>query len=227
METCRRWPKPLFGAKAISEVIAVAEYTGLILPIGEWVFSRACEQLKQWHEEGHASLQIAINVSAQEFARADLVERMARVVDQTGVSAADVVLEITERLLFRDSLDDFAVCRALKDLGVKLSIDDYGTGVCSFDHLAQSPVDAVKIHPKIVARSATGGPSRAACAAVTAMAHALDIRVVAESVETAEQAEMLVGIGCDYLQGFHLGKPVEAAELAAHIGRQNDSDTAG
>ena len=154
---------------------------------------------------------------------ADLVERTARVVDEIGVNAADVVLEITERLLFRDSLDDFAVCRALKELGVQLSIDDYGTGVCSFDHLAQSPVDSVKIHPTIVARSAAGGPSRAACAAVTAMAHALDIRVVAEGVETEEQAEMLVEIGCDYLQGFHLGRPVEATELAAHIDGQVSS----
>jgi diguanylate cyclase (GGDEF)-like protein len=216
-EALLRWPKPLFGAKAISEVIAVAEYTGLILPIGEWVFSRSCEQLRKWHEAGHTSLRIGVNVSAQEFARADLVERTARIVDEIGVNAADVVLEITERLLFRDSLDDFAVCRALKELGVSLSIDDYGTGVCSFDHLAQSPVDSVKIHPKIVARSGTGGPSRAACAAVTAMAHALDIRVVAEGVETEEQAEMLVAIGCDYLQGFHLGRPVAATELAALI----------
>lgn len=213
-EALLRWPKPLFGAQAISEVIAVAEYTGLILPIGEWVFSQACEQLKQWHDAGHAALRVAINVSAQEFARADLVERTTRIVDQVGVAASGIVLEITERLLFRDSLNDYAVCRALKEFGVDLSVDDYGTGVCSFDHLSRSPVDSVKIHPNIVARSATGGPSQAACAAVTAMAHALDIHVIAEGVETEEQASMLAEIGCDYLQGFHLGRPVEAAELA-------------
>ncbi len=221
-EALLRWPKPLFGTKSISDVIAVAEFTGLILPIGEWVFSKACEQLKEWRDAGHSALQLAVNVSAQEFARADLVERTERIVRDTGVDLSGVVLEITERLLFRDSLDDYAVCRALKELGVGISVDDYGTGVCSFDHLSRSPVDSVKIHPQIVARSGTEGPSRAACAAVTAMAHALGVRVIAEGVETEEQAAMLDEIGCDYLQGYLFGRPVEALELDA----QHDAESA-
>jgi diguanylate cyclase (GGDEF)-like protein len=223
VEALLRWPKPLFGAKAISEVIAVAEYTGLIIPIGEWVLAAACEQLRQWRTAGHAALRIAINISSQEFARADLVDRAARIIEETGVSASDMVLEITERLLFRDSFSNYEICRALKELGVGISVDDYGTGVCSFDHLSRSPVDSVKIHPNIVARSGTGGPSRAACTAVTAMAHALDIRVIAEGVETEEQAAMLVEIGCDFLQGYHLGRPVSADEFAGQLDGQGAS----
>lgn len=208
-EALLRWPKPLFGSKPISEVVAVAEYTGLILPIGEWIFRTACEQLAAWQSGGLDGFEVAVNVSAQEFARADLVERTERLLQATGVQPEHVVLEITERLLFRDSVNDFAICRQLKEIGVKISVDDYGTGVCSFDHLSRSPVDSVKIHPDIVARSAGGSPSRAACAAVTAMAHALDIRVVAEGVETEDQADALRRIGCDFLQGYLFGRPAE------------------
>lgn len=216
-EALLRWPQPLFGAKPISEVVAAAEYTGLIFPIGEWVFSNACTRIADWRQSGFEDLKIAVNVSAQEFARGKLVERTKRLLNETGVEPRAVIVEITERLLFRDSLDGFLVCRGLKELGIDISVDDYGTGVCSFDHLSRSPVDSVKIHPDIVARAADSAPSRAACAAVTAMAHALGIRVVAEGVETAEQAELLTEVGCDYLQGFLFSKPVNADEFVANL----------
>ena len=226
-EALLRWSGHLFGTKSISEVIAVAEYTGLIVPIGEWVFAQACEQLLEWREAGHTELQVAINVSAQEFARADIVKRTKRAVENAHVDPSGLVIEITERLLFRDSLNDFSVCRSLKDLGVSISVDDYGTGVCSFDHLSRSPVDSVKIHPNIVARLGSGGPSRAACSAVTAMAHALDIRVIAEGVETEDQATALVEIGCDYLQGFLFGMPTEPGGLQEMLRSTGDSRESG
>ncbi|MDH5620917.1 MAG: EAL domain-containing protein [Gammaproteobacteria bacterium] len=214
-EALLRWPQPMFDSKPISEVVRVAEYTGLILPIGEWVFRTACEQIVAWHAEGHDALRISVNVSAQEFALAGLVERTRRILDATGIAPACVTLEITERLLFRDSARDYPVCNALKELGVGIAVDDYGTGVCSFDHLSRSPVDSVKIHPDFIARSAKGTPHEAACAAVTAMAHALGLKVVAEGVETQAQAEMLMALGCDYVQGYLFSVPVEPAALAA------------
>lgn len=220
VEALLRWPQPLFGAKPIGEVVAVAEYTGLILPIGEWVFAQACQQLKEWHELGHSQLQVAVNVSAQEFSRANIVERTRQAIERAGVPASGIVVEITERLLFRDSTHDYAVCRALKELGVGISVDDYGTGVCSFDHLSKSPIDTVKIHPDIVSRAATTPTSRAACAAVTAMAHALALRVVAEGVETEEQAAVLAEIGCDYLQGFLFGTPAQPETLTERLAAQ-------
>lgn len=214
-EALLRWPQPLFGNKSIREVVAAAEYTGLILPIGEWVFENACARIAAWHGMGFEDLKVAVNVSAQEFSLGKLVARTKRLLEESEVEPQSVVIEITERLLFRDSLDSYLVCRGLKELGVDISVDDYGTGVCSFDHLSRSPVDSVKIHPGIVARSAGSGPSRAACAAVTAMAHALGIRVVAEGVETPEQAASLKDIGCDYLQGFLFSRPVSADEFTA------------
>lgn len=216
-EALLRWPQSLFGNKPIREVVAAAEYTGLILPIGEWVFAEACARIAEWQRLGFENLKVAVNVSAQEFSRGKLVARTKRLLGESGVSPASVVVEITEKLLFRDSIDNYIVCRGLKELGVDISVDDYGTGVCSFDHLSRSPVDSVKIHPDIVARSAGSAPSRAACAAVTAMAHALGIRVVAEGVETTEQAAALKSIGCDYLQGFLFSRPVSAEEFTAHI----------
>ncbi|MDX1498895.1 MAG: EAL domain-containing protein, partial [Woeseiaceae bacterium] len=186
-EALLRWPQPLFGNKPIREVVAVAEFTGLILPIGDWVFARACEQLAEWRGRGHEDLGIAVNVSAQEFAQADLVARTEQALETAGIDAGNVAVEITERLLYRDSLSDYAVCHGLRDLGVGVTVDDYGTGVCSFDHLSRSPVNAVKIHPDIVARAARGGAGGAACAAVTAMAHALDIVVVAVGRGTQQE----------------------------------------
>jgi len=216
-EALLRWPKPVFGADSIREVVAVAEYTGMILPIGEWVFARACNQLVQWHDDGHDNLGLAVNVSAQEFSRVDLVERTQRVLGDTGLDAHRITLEITEHLLYRDAMRDFPVCRGLKDLGVSISVDDYGTGICSFEHLSRSPVDAVKIHMDFVARAAGNAAGRAACSAITAMAHELGISVVAEGVETEKQAAVLDEIGCDYLQGFLFCRPVAADELGKYL----------
>lgn len=224
-EALLRWPKPLFGAKSIRDVIAVADYTGLIQPIGEWVFRVACEQVVAWHADGWSRLKVAVNLSPQEFAIKNLAERIAEQISASAVPADNVVLEITEQMLFRDSVDGFPICRALKDAGVSIAVDDYGTGVCSFDQLSRSPVDSVKIHPDIVARAADGSPSRAACAAVTAMAHALGIRVVAEGVETEEQATILREIGCDYLQGFLFGMPSEPEQIISMLaGSGTDSN---
>ena len=206
-EALLRWPKPVFGSSSITEVVAVAECTGMILPIGEWVFRSACDQLAQWRADGHSDLRVAVNVSAQEFARASLVERTERLLRVTGLAAECFDIEITEHLLFRDAMKSFPVCKGLKDLGVEISVDDYGTGICSFDHLSKSPADKVKIHLDFVAQAASSATGRAACAAIIAMAHELGIEVVAEGVETEEQAQVLDEIGCDYLQGFLFCEP--------------------
>ncbi|MDH4107102.1 MAG: EAL domain-containing protein [Gammaproteobacteria bacterium] len=222
-EALLRWPKPLFHARPIDEIVAVAEYTGLILPIGEWVFDRVCAQLDEWCRLGRAPSKIAVNVSAQEFARANLVERTRSILGRLSIDPARIIIEITEKILFRDSMDDFAVCRRLRELGVSVSVDDFGTGVCSFDHLSRSPVDSVKIHPSIVARSSDSGPGRAACAAITAMAHTLGMSVIAERVESEDQVQVLAEIGCDYLQGFALAQPMDPSELARLIESGSES----
>ncbi|MFW2403684.1 MAG: putative bifunctional diguanylate cyclase/phosphodiesterase [Gammaproteobacteria bacterium] len=216
-EVLLRWPRPLFGDKPIAEVIKAADFTGVMLPIGRWVFASACEQLAQWQRNGHPNLRMAVNVSAQEFARARLVERTESILADVGIDPVCIDLEITEQLLFRDAMRDFPICRGLAELGVRVVVDDFGTGVCSFEHLSGSPVHGVKIHEKFVAGVDSDASKHAACAAITAMAHALEIQVTAEGVESEEQAAALAQIGCDYLQGFAFCLPSPADELTAFL----------
>jgi len=216
-EALLRWPQEVFGSRPIQQVISLAEHTGLIVPIGEWVLRRSCEQLHAWHASGNSELRLAVNLSAQEFSRADLASRIAEILSASSIEPRYVDLEITEHILFRDALKDFAMCRELKELGVGVVVDDYGTGACSLAHLASSPVDTVKIDGGFVAHSETNPSDRAACAAATAMAHELSLKVVAESVETEEQAMFMQELGCDFLQGFLFFRPSPASEFTEYL----------
>ena len=216
-EALLRWPHTVLGSKSIQEVISLAEYTGLIVRLGEWILRRACEQLHIWHNSGHPDLRLAVNLSAQEFSRSDLVQRIAGIVDDSSVEPRYLDFEINEHVLFRDAMRDFPMCRELKELGVRLVVDDFGTGACSLAHLSRSPVDAVKIDGSFVAHAQTSLNDRAACAAATAMAHELNLEVTAESVETVEQATLLEQLGCDNLQGFLFFRPSPACEFSAYL----------
>jgi diguanylate cyclase (GGDEF)-like protein len=216
-EALLRWPQEVFGSRPIQQVISLAEHTGLIVPIGEWVLRHSCEQLHAWHASGHSELRLAVNLSAQEFSRADLASRVAEILGASSIEPRHVDFEITEHILFRDALRDFAMCRDLKELGVGVVVDDYGTGACSLAHLTNSPVDTVKIDGGFVAHSETNPSDRAACAAATAMAHELSLKVVAESVETEEQAMFMQELGCDFLQGFLFCRPSLASEFTEYL----------
>ena len=216
-EALLRWPQEVFSSRPIQQVISLAEHTGLIVPIGEWVLRHSCEQLHAWHESGHPELRLAVNLSAQEFSRADLGSRIEEILSASSIEPQYVDFEITEHILFRDALRDFAMCRGLKELGVGVVVDDYGTGACSLAHLSSSPVDTVKIDGGFVAHSHTNQSGRAACAAVTAMAHELRLKVVAESVETEEQAKFMQELGCDFLQGFLFCRPSPASEFTEYL----------
>lgn len=218
-EALLRWPQEVFGSRPIQQVISLAEHTGLIVPIGEWVLRHSCEQLHAWHASGHSELRLAVNLSAQEFSRADLASRVAEILSASSIEPRHVDFEITEHILFRDALRDFAMCRDLKELGVGVVVDDYGTGACSLAHLTSSPVDTVKIDGGFVAHSETNPSDRAACAAATAMAHELSLKVVAESVETEEQAMFMQELGCDFLQGFLFSRPSLANEFTEYLAR--------
>lgn len=226
IEALLRWPQTVLGAKSTQKLISLAEYTGLIVPIGEWVLRRSCENLAGWHAAGHEELRLAVNLSVQEFSRPDLVERMAAILEECSIDPALIDAEITEHILFRDAMRDFVMCKELKSLGVKVVVDDYGTGACSLAHLSRSPIDAIKIDGSFVAQLGVDPAQEAACAAATAMAHALDLQVVAECVETEEQAAKLQALGCDLLQGFLFGNPAQADEIGSYLGAA-ESETDG
>jgi diguanylate cyclase (GGDEF)-like protein len=213
VEALLRWPQTGFGAQSIQKVVSLAEHTGLIVPIGEWILRQTCEKLREWHVAGFSDLRLAVNLSVQEFSRPDLAAKIAEILSDFSLDPGFVDCEITEHMLFRDAMKNYATCRRLKELGVGVIIDDYGTGVCSLGHLAHSPVDAIKIDNSFVANSGSNPRDRKACSAATEMAHKLGMKSIAEGVETEEQAGLLAHQGCDFLQGFLFSKPAAADEM--------------
>ena len=217
IEALLRWPDTLLGTQPTRKIVRVAERTGLILPIGQWVLKHACEQLGTWHDAGHSDLRVAINISSQELVSDGIAERIEQVLEETNTDPRNLDIELREHMLFREVLSDYAACRKLKDLGVRMVVDDYGVGACSLAQLSQSPVDAVKIDNTLVYNLETNDRDKAACAAAIAVAKALGIDVVAEGVETEGQAKFLRDHGCHYLQGFLFSTPMSDDEVQVYL----------
>jgi diguanylate cyclase (GGDEF)-like protein len=217
IEALLRWPESLLGTQPTRKIVRVAERTGLILPIGQWVLRYACEQLRAWHESGHKDLRVAINISAQELVSDGIAGRIEKVLDETKTDPRHLDIELKEHTLFREFLTDYAACRKLKKLGVRIVVDDYGVGACSLAQLSQSPVDAIKIDNSIVSNLESNERDQAACAAAIAVGNELGIDVVAEGVESEGQAKFLRDHGCHYLQGFLFSTPMSDDEMQAYL----------
>ena len=219
VEALVRWQHPTRGLLEPKEFIALAEETGLIVPIGSYVLHEACRQAQRWRAAGPggAPLGMNINLSARQFARPSLPGLVAEVLAETGVDPASIWFEITESVLMEDAESTTAALAQLKALGVSLAIDDFGTGYSSLAYLKRFPVDKVKVDRAFV-DGLLGDPEDAAIvAAVVNLAHNLDLRAVAEGVETAEQAARLRDLGCDLGQGFYFGAPGTAERLSAYL----------
>lgn len=217
MEALLRWPDTLLGTQPTRKIVRIAERTGLILPIGEWVIRRACQQLKRWHAAGFATMRVAINLSSQELVSDDIVGRIARILDEEQVDPRSIDIELKEHMLFREVLKDYTTCRELCAMGMRIVIDDYGIGACSLAHLSQSPASAIKIDNSFVANLETNERDQAACTAATAMARELGIQVIAEGVETQGQVDILREAGCEFLQGFYFSQPVDESDALKYL----------
>ena len=213
VEALLRWHHAERGWIAPDVFIPVAEETGLIAELGDWVIREACKQLNTWASEGLGYLSIAVNVSVQQFARADFVESVLRALWQYGVKPEQLELEITESLLMRNVDDTTACMKRFRAAGVTLSIDDFGTGYSSLGYLRQFPVDALKIDRSFVKDLHTSDDDAAICAAIIAMARELKLKVIAEGVANVEQLEFLRRHRCDQAQGYLISKPVPVADL--------------
>jgi EAL domain-containing protein (putative c-di-GMP-specific phosphodiesterase class I) len=213
VEALLRWQHPTRGWISPETFIPVAEETGLIVALGEWVIRETCKQLQAWSNEGLGHLTIAVNVSVQQFARQDFVESVLRALWNFGVKPQQLELEITESLLMRNVDDTTACMRRFRAAGVVLSIDDFGTGYSSLGYLRQFPVDALKIDRSFVKDLHTSDDDAAICAAIIAMARELKLRVIAEGVENVEQLDFLRRHRCDQVQGYLVGPPLPAADL--------------
>jgi len=213
VEALLRWQHATRGWIAPDVFIPVAEETGLIAELGDWVIREACKQLNAWASEGLAHLSIAVNVSVQQFARADFVESVLRALWQYGVKPEQLELEITESLLMRNVDDTTACMKRFRAAGVTLSIDDFGTGYSSLGYLRQFPVDSLKIDRSFVKDLHTSDDDAAICAAIIAMARELKLKVIAEGVANAEQLEFLRTHGCDQVQGYLISQPIPVGDL--------------
>jgi EAL domain-containing protein (putative c-di-GMP-specific phosphodiesterase class I) len=220
MEALLRWTSDELGPVPPSEFVPVAEQTGLMLAIGEWVLRTACRQAKAWHDAGLPMGRMAVNVSGKQFAQADFPDLVAAIVRETELDPCALELEITESVVMGD--EDWAekAITQLKAIGILLAIDDFGTGYSSFGRLRNFAVDRLKIDRSFVSRINEGGDDRAIAAAIIAMSRALRINVTAEGVESFPQLMFLQEHDCQDAQGFLLSKPLsldDANELLQRL----------
>lgn len=220
-EALIRWFKPdnsKEGGTFISpgEFIPVAESSGLIVPIGAWVLQQACEDAKRWHDMG-MDLRIAINVSAAQFAQGDMVENVRKVLQDTGLTAHKLELEVTESVFMDDIQHTIQTLQNLHALGVELAIDDFGTGYSSLSYLRQFPIDRLKIDQSFI-RNALNNPDDASIAkTIVNLGHSLNLKVIAEGVETKEHEEFLLKHECDEVQGFRYSRPVPIEDFVKFV----------
>jgi diguanylate cyclase (GGDEF)-like protein len=212
-EALIRWNDPEGNPIEPAEFIPVAEETGLIAKIGEWVLRTASAQAQAWRAAGFAPIRLAVNVSGHQIRQPGLVESVIDALESTGTSAAFLDLEITESTIMQDDEVTNETIRRLDEIGVGLVLDDFGTGYSSLSYLKRFPVSRVKVDRSFIEELETNRQDQALTGAIISMAHGLGLGVVAESVETLEQIEVLQGLHCDELQGYLLGKPVSAEEF--------------
>ncbi|MFJ4454817.1 putative bifunctional diguanylate cyclase/phosphodiesterase [Pseudomonas sp. NPDC089392] len=216
-EALLRWQHPQQGLLLPDRFIGLAEKTGLIIPIGEWVLDEACRQMRQWLDLGHQDWRMAVNLSAIQFCHAGLVESVARALQQNGLPANCLTLEITETTAMHDADASLTVLQRLSDMGVDLSIDDFGTGYSSLMYLKRLPANELKIDRGFVRDLEQDSDDAAIVSAIVALGQALDLRIVAEGVETDKQQAFLTRLGCDSLQGYLLGQPVPAEQFMGKL----------
>ncbi|MDX5371839.1 MAG: EAL domain-containing protein [Pseudomonadaceae bacterium] len=213
-EALVRWRHPQLGLVPPSDFIPLAEETGLIAPIGEFVLRQACLQARQWQRQGLADLRVSVNLSVHQLRQGSLVGLVRQVLDETELPSHLLELELTESELLDNVENVIATFQHLRDLGVKLAIDDFGTGYSSLSYLKRFPVDYVKIDQTFVRDLAAGGEDAAITRAIIAMAHGLELKVVAEGVETQAQMDFLKLQRCDEIQGYLISPPVPAEQFA-------------
>ncbi|MFN3791760.1 EAL domain-containing protein [Massilia sp.] len=223
-EALIRWRHPHFGTVRPERFIALAEETGLIVPIGAWVLRAACRQNHDWQRAGLGQLRIGVNLSARQFSEPDLVQTVRAVLDETGLQPDSLEIELTESMMMADVEAAIGTMRCLKAMGVKLSIDDFGTGYSSLAYLKRFPVDVLKIDRSFV-RDMVSPDGAAMVDAIISLAHGLRMQVIAEGVETIEQLDSLRAYGCDEVQGHIYGRPepVGAIEALLRKGRVEPS----
>ena len=207
-EALLRWARPGRAPISCGAFIDVAEKTGLIVQIGEWALREACKQLKRWHDLGYRDLRVAVNLSPRQFYQPKLADKVAEILDECGLAPQSLDLEITEGILLQRSSENVETLKRLSAMGIKLSVDDFGTGYSSLAYLQRYPINTIKIDQSFVGAITRNTNDRALVNAIIGMAHSLDLNILAEGVETVQQARFLLDHGCSSAQGYYYSMAV-------------------
>jgi diguanylate cyclase (GGDEF)-like protein/PAS domain S-box-containing protein len=217
VEALIRWRHPEQGLIGPSQFIAIAEENGLIHAISDWVLETGCRQMARWREAGLHGIRLSVNVSPQEFFRDDLVSRLTQAAERHGIAFPELEIEITENLLMEDAENVITKVRKLRNRGIRVAIDDFGTRYSSLNYLRRFSVSTLKIDQSFVRDLDASGGSRSIIHAITGIAEGFGLDLIAEGVEDAERRDMLIELGCDQMQGYYFARPAPAAELEAQL----------
>ncbi|MEJ2423053.1 MAG: EAL domain-containing protein [Candidatus Thiodiazotropha sp.] len=222
-EALLRWHQPELGMIPPGEFIPLAEETGMIIELGEWVLQEACRQNKVWQDAGYAPIRVAINLSSMQFIQRDLSTRVARCLAESGLQPEYLEFEITETIIMRNVNETITTLDEFKKMGISISVDDFGTGYSSLSYLKRFPLDVLKVDRSFVKDIPDDQDDVTIASAIIAMAHQLGLGVVAEGVETEEQLAFLRQQGCELAQGYHFSKPLPAYEFELLLTRQDQT----
>jgi diguanylate cyclase (GGDEF)-like protein/PAS domain S-box-containing protein len=224
-EALMRWQHPELGLISPIEFIPLAEETGLIVPIGKWLIYNACEQLKHWRKEGFCLQRIAVNMSMRQFKLTNLLESIGKILERTGLDSGSLEVELTESIIMQNPEITVATLRELSAMGIYLSIDDFGTGYSSLNYLKYLPLNKLKIAPIFAAGIGKDANDEAICKAIITLAHSLNLKVIAEGVETTEQLEFFRAHECDEVQGYLFSRPLPAEEISRMFSEESFQET--
>ncbi len=220
LEALLRWQHPELGLISPGKFIPLAEQSGLIVPIGEWVLHEVCAQIAEWRRAGIENLRVSINLSPRQFRDRDLAKKVTRVLEEASLSPKALGLEITESTTMRDAEYAVDTLRTLKDVGVQILLDDFGTGHSSLSYLSRFPIDFLKVDRSFVNAISDSAEGPAILSAIVSLAHNLNLEVIAEGVENESQLAHLRSLDCDEIQGFHFSRPLSVDATDAYLRRE-------
>jgi diguanylate cyclase (GGDEF)-like protein len=224
VEALIRWKHPEKGMVSPLDFIPVAEQTGLIIPISDWVVETACRQNRIWQEEGVADIPVSVNLTSHQFQQKNFIKNLIDLLEKTGLPPQSLHLEITESTLMKNTEMSFVNLYELSHLGLSMIIDDFGTGYSSLSYLKRFPIHAIKIDRSFVKDINTSADDAAIASAIISMAHTMNIKVVAEGVETEEQLTFLQERGCDEIQGYLFSRPLPADEITTYLVKEKKGE---
>jgi EAL domain-containing protein (putative c-di-GMP-specific phosphodiesterase class I) len=220
IEVLLRWHHPKYGLVLPSKFITLAEDSGLIIPIGKWIFRTACLQIKRWQRLGYQVPRLSINISARQFRDKLLIDNIAHILEETVVDARFISLEITESMIVDNVDKTIQTLNQLNKMGLEIAIDDFGTGYSSLSYLKRFPIKTLKIDRAFVRDIITDPSDNAIVSAIIAMTNSLEMNVIAEGVETEDQLNLLAKHGCNRFQGNYFSKPLPATEIVNYLDKQ-------